>query len=353
MATYEEFLTKMSYLFPIATNFINNKSINIPINEQSTIASLNKLFSKDNVNNDEQFGYNLWSSSPQNFVSKFMYNYWSADPLMESNVDLRTLYLSSLSVKQYVALSLVNLNNRNNENGQIYNLEMVQFNNLDELIELFTFMSGLKFVDYTQTVTNVLGENIFSGVSSRLKRDIDAERNAEYARKDEEDKLKRELEQQNFEQQLLEAGLSKPTMTYQNIATNLMNLTKQFNENYLRELKIRRDFAKSENMLRESYDSRVSEDNILQTYFAERDNLIADRKNQITEVYSNLNHLQTTLENVKRESACRDAYDALVWGNVNSLLTQSLNDLQNGFDSTTLVLVDDQTTIVNESNNVA
>lgn len=348
MSTYEEFLTKMSYLFPIATNFVNNKSISVPINEQSTIASLNKLFSKDNINNDERFGYNLWCSSSQKFVSKFMYNYWSDDPLMESNIDIHTLQPLSVPVRQYIALSLINLNNRNNKNGHIYNIETIQFNNLDELIELFTYMSNLQFTDYTQTIINVLGETTISGVSSRLNGDIEEERNAEYAKKDEEDKLKRELEQQNFEQQLAEAGLSKPTMTYQNIATNLMSLTKQFNEIYLRELKIRRDFAKNENDLKQSYQSRVSEDGVLQTYFTEHNNLIADRKNQINEVYSNLTHLQTTLENLKRESACRDSYDALVWGNVKSTLAQSLSDLQNGFDLTTLVLVDDQP-VTNES----
>lgn len=342
--TNEEFLVKMSHLFPIAANFLDNKSITVPINEKSTVASLNKLFLKDNVDKDEQYGYNLWHTSPQKFVHCFMYNYWSDDPLMETNIDLHTLQSLSLPARQYIAISLINLNNRNNASGQIYDLNTIQFNNLDELIELFTYMSSSQFTNYTQVITNVLGSDIITGISSRSQGNITAERNAEYARKDEEDKLKRERDQHLIEQRLVEAGLTKPTMSYQTIATELASLVRQFNEIYLRELKIRKNFAKSENNLRLCYQSRVSEDSALQLYFTEYDTLIADRDAQINEIYSNLTHLHQALKNLKIESECRDAYDKLVWGNVNSSLAQSLENLQNGFDFNTLVLVDDQPT---------
>lgn len=130
-------------------------------------------------------------------------------------------------------------------------------------------------------------------------------------------------------------------MTINDISHGLMKITTQINGLYLKELKIRRDFSKNEHDLRQSYQSRIVDDCVLQSYFTEHDKLNADRKTLIDEVYASLTPLQTTLENLKRESACRDAYDKLVWGNVGSLLSKSLEDLQNGFDLDTLVLVED------------
>ena len=335
--TYEEFLNMMSYLFPTAVNFVNNKSIQVPINEQSTIVALNKLFKSENTNNDEQYGYNLWHTAPQKFVSTFLYNYWSDDPLIEINADLQTLKPLSYHVMQYIALSIINLNNRHSDNGLTYDLNSIQFNSLEELTELFQYMSSLKFVDYTQVVTNVLG-NVTSNVNSRLNSEIKLEQSKKYAKDDEERKSQEDKSQNEIKQKLLEAGLTEPTMSVNSITISLMSLTRQFNEIFLKELAVRREFATKEKELISHYETHVSAS--LSSFFADRAILLNNMCAEISMQRENLIQLQTSLNNLKRESKCRDEYDKLVWGNVSHVLTQTLENLQNSLDSDNMILVE-------------
>lgn len=340
--TKEEFLNRMSYLLPIATNFVDNKNIQVPINIESTVASLNRLFKKENTENNENYALDLWNNSPLKFVNHIMYNYWSDDPLYETNIDLTTLKQLSFPAMQYIALQLTNVNNRNNDLGLNYKTNEVFFYNLDQVIEVFQYMSNLQFVDYT-TNLSVLG-NVTDGISFRTNGEIKNEEKLKCALKDEQDKIKREQEKLEFEQKLANLGLTKPTMSAHDIANQLQKLVSEFNKVYLRELDIRRDISKREQELKQNYSTRLLEENAFSSYFLEQDALTQERKNRVTEVYQIISQLKERLEVLKRESMCRDEYDKLVWGSLSTTLSDSLKSLQDGIEST-LVLVNTENDI--------
>lgn len=345
--TRQEFLNKMSYLLPIGENFINKKQIAVPINEKSTLATLNKLFKNIDINSEECYGYNLWHTSPQKFVSVFTTIYWSDDPLYNT-IDLHSLSASALSfpAKQYISLSLINLNSKNNDNGLIYDLNTIQFNSLDQLIELFLYMDSINSPDFTKMIVDILG-NVTGDVNARLNKEIKLEENIKYTLEDEKNKLNKEQLERDIEQKLLEAGLAKPTMSTSDIANGLGDLTTKFIEIYIREIKIRRDFSQREHKLLQSWQTRTSEENAFTSFFSERETLAKEMESEINIAHETLSSLNTTLAILNKESRSRDIYDKLKMGYANSSLSRSLENLKFNFNLSPLVLVEDSTPSAN------
>lgn len=348
--SYEDFLTDMSYLFPIAENFCNWKQMNVPLNKNSTVATIKKLFKNDN----DKYAYNLWCEFPEEFVDKIMYHYWSDDPFNTSYIDINTLQSLSFPVKQYIAISLTNMYNRHDENYLFYDLKTIKFNSLKELIELFEYMSKLQFVDHTEIITKILGNDIVTNIKSKKNKTINDETKLMYELQEKENKLKKELENCVIEQKLIENGLSKPTMSVQDIAHGLKIMTDQCNCMCLQELKIRQEFSKREEDLikkfllnekdiGEACQSKMFENSVVRSYLTEHENLIVERKTQIKEIYKGLKPFNTELKKLNRESLCRNEYDKLFFGKISDLFSESLQNMQDCFSK--LVLVDDEQTV--------
>jgi hypothetical protein len=347
--SYDEFMTGMSYLFPTAANFLDNKNIQVPINLTSTLASLNRLFKQENLTGDINYGYNLWSSDKQEFVRKFLYTYWSDDPLYEP-VDLSELTQLNLNARRYIAMSIINMQNKDGDNKLIYDLDSIQFETIDELIELFQFMQNLPTIDYTQQVTNVLGLEMLNGISSHTTNEIKEQKEQERIASEELSK-QREIERKvEFNARLDEklAGLPRPTMTQNELFSGLTGLTRKLNELYLRELKIRRESAKQIHDLNTQFSSRLSEEGAFSTYMNSVNELNTERKQQVDEVYSEIVELQKSASELLVESNARNIYDSVSWAGLGETLSASLKELENGFGSP-LVLVNDSSNSVVDS----
>lgn len=158
---YDDFIIKMSYLIASASTQMYDEVK--PLTIDMTITSLNKLFET----NDVGYVYNLWIHDSKFFCKKFLQKYWCYDGLYDVQIDIEKLAYLSFPVRQYIALSISNIKNRNHQHGMIYDIDSVQFTNLDELIELFDFNSNLPEVGYEKIITNIIGNDILSDIPCR------------------------------------------------------------------------------------------------------------------------------------------------------------------------------------------
>jgi hypothetical protein len=341
----EEFMTGMSYLFPTAENYINKKQLQVPINLASTVASLNRLFKQDNPSGDTNYGYNLWLSDRPEFVRKFMYTYWSDDPLFEDTVDLSELTKINLNARRYIAMSIINMRHRNGDNKLIYDLDSIQFETVDELVELFQFMSNFPTMDYTQQVIDVLGSEMLNGVTFSTTNEIKQQKEQEQLESEEINKQKEIVRKAEFDAKLDEklAGLPRPIMTQNQLFTGLSELTRKLNELYLKELNIRRESTKQICDLNTQFESRLSEEGAFKIYMDNITELNTERKRQIKEVYVEMAEMQKSAAILSSESHARNIYESVSWSSAVESLS-ALKGLEDGFGSP-LVLV-------NESDNV-
>jgi len=333
--TNDEFLYKLSYLFPIASNYVNAKKISVPINTESTIATLKKFFAKENVNGDENYALNLWNNSPQIFCDKFFSHYWSDDPIIESQIDLHSLNFLSFPVKQYIGLSLINVKNDNsNSNFLIYDVNCVNFNNLDELIELFNYVSNMSKCDFTETVTNVLG-NITNNIPAKTNQFIDDERTKNYKERDEKRELKRKQEELEIEQQMTKLGLKKPSLTQHEITIKLTTLSNQIHDILYKELHVLKKYVQqSENLYNDHKNKFTNNDtDMCSLYFTEIEKIKTTKDNEINALHTNLLLLRNDVTNIKCELENRNTYDKLVFKNLHETLNESFENLKYSFDS--------------------
>lgn len=338
----QNFIVKMTYLIPIATNFLDNKAIQVPINEKSTLATLNKLFKVNNQ--DANYFYNLWLDEPRKFVKTFIYTYWSNDPLYECrSIELSSLKSLSFPVAQYIALALTNINNRDIQSGLIYDLDEILFSSIDELIELFSFMQTYNFqpVDYTNTVEQELGTT-FIKIPSKTVKEIKDEKKAKYDKEDKDAELKRIAKLEELKQNMLENGLTLPTMTFENITIEMAKLTKEITGICLEELKIRRDFSERLTNLLNSFEGLPRDSETFYKYLNGLEELKVLEKEKIDNAYSKLQPLREMLTNLHKERELRDAYDKFMWKDLSKSLSDSLKSFSD--ESITTVLLEDQQT---------
>lgn len=316
----ENFLNEMSQLFPIASNFLNDTTIPIPINRESTIATLNKLFKKENVTNDPNYSLNLWNNFPHEFVSKFMSFYWWEDPLTTLNINVNSLNSLNFNAKQYILLSLINIHNRNSDDGLIYDLSFVKFNNLTELAELFNYMGNLKFYDFSQHMHQILNENITQNIPFKTNKEIQNELKEKYQKEDEQEQL-------ILNQKIMEMGISKPTLSESELTLKMQILLAEINKMFREELSILRNFSKRETELIEIYKSHINE-KTLENYFTEREAMLQEQKLEISNVYVKANDLKIELENLTTEISNVNAHDNLKYEHIRNKISE-LSQLSN------------------------
>ena len=130
---------------------------------------LNELFET----NDISYVYNLWITDSNKFVQKILYEYWCYDGLYDVQIDIEKLSSLSFPVRQYIALSICNIKNKNHQYGMIYDIDSIQFANLDELIELFDFNSNLPEVGYDKIIANIIGNDILNNIPCKSYKEFE------------------------------------------------------------------------------------------------------------------------------------------------------------------------------------
>lgn len=165
--SYDDFMAKMSYL--IASSSTQIYDTVQPLTMDLTIWSLNELFKTTDIDHV----YDLWNHDKKKFCNIFLQKYWCYDGLYDVQIDIEKLSSLSFPVRQYIALSISNIRNRNHECGMIYDIDSVQFTNLDELIELFDFNANLPEVGYEKIIGKIIGNDILNGVPCRSYKEFE------------------------------------------------------------------------------------------------------------------------------------------------------------------------------------
>ena len=278
--TYEEYLEKMSYLLPIAANLCDSKKHEVPINQKSTLATLEKLFKND--------GYQLLYESPSEFVDKLMYNYWSTDIFEQ---EFLPSYLENLnfSAKQYIVLSIINRNNNfKNDEFIEYDLTTVPFSNLDDLIELFVYANNIPVADYTEIAKSLYGENIVDNVRYKTNKEIKDQKETEQKKSEEIESINRQERQNKINEQLLKEGVTLPVITYDNLQKTSMKILADYNAIKAKELTIRQKFCEESGNLLRSYQNNFAELGGFDNYHNELNKLTSKMNEDIKTCYASV-----------------------------------------------------------------
>lgn len=301
--TLDEYLDRMSYLLQLCATPTKSE----PITIESTLKRLNVLFN----NSDDQCGHSTWNNSPQTFVSTFMHYYWS-DDVYEEFTNVSQVLTLNFPARQYFALRYNNYVNRLKK-GKIYDFNAVQFQNLDQLVELFTFLNDPN-INNTESTVDMFGTDVFDQIPYKTTEEVHAEQKQLHLQQ-EQLRVQQEQEQEQLRlEKLTEAGITDtftPISTYE-LSQRSQDIARQYTEICMRELSIRRNFYKQTTNLLQTHLPKMSEEPACSEYLTQLNALNDQMSEEITNTTKTaVQELNELLNKLKHDMTLSDTYNTI------------------------------------------